>query len=95
MAITDPDPGQEDRSASIARFLTVLGEVFGVPDLAPGDQFLEIGGDSLDAVIVMDRIDLEFGVRPELDMFYQSESLGALAERWWRMVAEAREACPR
>ena len=108
MAVTDPtqedapsrpsgqdeSEGQTDRAATIERFLTVLAEAFGLADLAPTDHFLDIGGDSLDAVIVMDRIDLEFGVRPELDMFFQSENVADLAERWWQMVAEARRTAP-
>jgi acyl carrier protein len=94
MAVTDSDPCHGDRLASIERFLTVLSEVFGVPDLTLTDHFLDIGGDSLDAVIVMDRIDLEFGVRPELDMFFQSESVADLAHRWWQMVVEARATAP-
>lgn len=91
MTVTDPEQSQRERSAAIERFLTVLAEAFGVPDLTPTDHFLDIGGDSLDAVIVMDRIDLEFGVRPDLDLFFQSENVAVLAERWWEMVAEARK----
>jgi acyl carrier protein len=94
MAVTDPDHGQVDRSTCMARFLTVLAEAFGEDSLTLTDHFLDLGGDSLDAVIVMDRIDLEFGVRPELDMFFQSESVGVLAERWWEMVAEVRQSAP-
>lgn len=94
MTVTDSEQSQGERSAAIERFLTVLAEVFGVPDLTPTDHFLDIGGDSLDAVIVMDRIDLEFGVRPDLDMFFQSENVAVLADRWWEMVAEARGAAP-
>jgi acyl carrier protein len=92
MAVTDPDHAQADRSAAIARFLTLLAEVFGVDELTPTDHFLDLGGDSLDAVIVMDRVDLEFGVRPELDLFFESENVTVLAERWWELAAEARQA---
>jgi acyl carrier protein len=92
MAVTDSDPVQAERAAGITRFLTLLAEVFGLEELTPTDHFLDLGGDSLDAVIVMDRIDLEFGVRPELDLFFQSENVAMLAERWWDMVAAARQA---
>jgi acyl carrier protein len=90
MAVTDSDPVQTERAEGVARFLTLLAEVFGLDELTPTDHFLDLGGDSLDAVIVMDRIDLEFGVRPELDLFFQSENVRVLAERWWDVVAEAR-----
>jgi acyl carrier protein len=94
MPVTDSDPRQMDRLASIERFITVLAEVFGESAITLSDHFLDIGGDSLDAVIVMDRIDLEFGVRPELDMFFQSASVADLAQRWWQMVVEARATAP-
>jgi len=90
----DADRSSGDRSASVERFLTVVAEVFGVEELAAGDHFLDLGGDSLDAVIVMDRIDLEFGVRPELDMFFQSESVSDLAQRWWEQVVQVRSSAP-
>jgi acyl carrier protein len=92
MAVTDSDSVQAERTAGVDRFLTLMAEVFGLDELTPTDHFLDLGGDSLDAVIVMDRIDLEFGVRPELDLFFQSENVRVLAERWWDMVAEARRA---
>ncbi len=94
MAVTEPDHVQTERSAGVERFLTLLAEVFGLDELTPTDHFLDLGGDSLDAVIVMDRIDLEFGVRPELDLFFASENVRVLAERWWDMVVEARQAAP-
>jgi len=92
MAVTDSDPVQTERAAGVARFLTLLAEVFGLDELTPTDHFLDLGGDSLDAVIVMDRVDLEFGVRPDLDLFFQSENVRMVAERWWDLVAEARQA---
>ncbi len=79
-----------ERSDSVARFLAVVADVFGVSELTPTDHFFDLGGDSLDAVIVMDRIESEFGVSPTLDQFFQSDSVSDLAERWWVLVSDAR-----
>lgn len=89
-SVTDMEP--RDESDGRAHFLAVVAEVFGVDELTETDHFFDLGGDSLDAVIVMDRINTDYGVSPTLDLFFQSDSLADLADRWWTMVAEDRAA---
>lgn len=78
-----------ERAAAIARFHAVVAEVLDRESVSPDDHFLELGGDSLDAVVVIERMDREFGIRPDLATFFESESLADLTERWWRLAPPA------
>lgn len=75
-----------DEQQSIARFVAVVGEVIGVDNISPGDHFLDVGGDSLSAAILIDWIAQEFGVEPELDWFFDSQTVKELAGKWWAKV---------
>lgn len=64
------------------RFLQIVGEVLGV-DQTPADKhFLDIGGDSLSMAIVIDWVAQEFTVEPELDWFFESDTIGDVAHQW-------------
>jgi acyl carrier protein len=83
-----------DEQKSIARFIAVLGEVIGVDSISPGDHFLDVGGDSLSAAILIDWIAQEFGVEPELDWFFDSQTVEELAGKWWGKVQSSGQAVP-
>jgi len=85
VATTGTEP--RGRSESIDRFVAVVGEVIGVDPVARSEHFLDLGGDSLDAVIVTDVITAEFDTAPELDWFFESSSVEELADRWWRLMS--------
>jgi acyl carrier protein len=75
------------RSESIDRFVAVIGEVIGVDPVTRSEHFLDLGGDSLDAVIVTDVITAEFDTAPELDWFFESSSVEELVDRWWHLMS--------
>ncbi len=61
---TSPPPTLEQRLAGYWR------ELLGVESVAPGDHFIELGGNSLMATTLANRIEDELGVRPEMiDLF--------------------------
>jgi iturin family lipopeptide synthetase A len=78
---------QRDRSTSVDRFIAVIGEVIGLAEVTRTEHFLDLGGDSLDAVIVTDMISQEFGTAPELDWFFESATVQELADSWWRVMS--------
>lgn len=57
---TSPTPTLEQRLAGYWR------ELLGVESVAPGDHFIELGGNSLLATTLANRIEDEVGVRPEM-----------------------------
>ena len=71
-----------DKESGHARFYMVIKEVLGV-EVDPGTHFLDHGGDSMDAVIIADMMVEEFGVGPELDSFFVSDTVHDLAATWW------------
>jgi len=71
-----------DKASGFDRFYAVIKEVLGV-EVQPGTHFLDLGGDSMDAVIIADMVVEEFGVGPELDSFFVSDTVQDLAEKWW------------
>jgi|HubBroStandDraft_1064217.scaffolds.fasta_scaffold13989_2 acyl carrier protein len=81
-----PDLKSLGEEESKTRFLAVMGEVIGVDTVVPGDHFLDVGGDSLSAAILIDWISQEFGVEPELDWFFESQTVQDLADTWWNKV---------
>jgi acyl carrier protein len=83
-----------DEQQSIARFISVVGEVIGVDNISAGDHFLDVGGDSLSAAILIDWISQEFGVEPELDWFFDSQTVEELAGKWWGKVQAQRATVP-
>jgi acyl carrier protein len=86
--MTDVDTGAVvDRDRAVERFYAAVQEVLGV-ELDPGSHFLDLGGDSMDAVIVADMMAEEFGAAPELDAFFISESVRDLADKWWEAASQ-------
>jgi acyl carrier protein len=83
-----------NESQSVDRFVAVLAEVIGVEQVDAGEHFLDAGGDSLSTAIIIDWIDQEFGVEPEFDWFFDSETIRDLAARWWAKVRETAQATP-
>jgi acyl carrier protein len=71
-----------DKASGYARLYAVINEVLGVV-VEPATHFLDLGGDSMDAVIIADMMVDEFGVGPELDSFFVSDNIQELADKWW------------
>ena len=86
---TKQRPTVLERDASTKRFVAIICEVLGVESLSTDQHFLDAGGDSLSIAIIIDWVAQEFSVEPELDWFFESESIDMVTERWWAKVAEA------
>ena len=71
-----------DKDSGFGRLYAVIKEVLGV-EVEPGTHFLDLGGDSMDAVIIADMMVEEFGVGPELDSFFVSDTVQEIAAKWW------------
>jgi acyl carrier protein len=57
--------------------LEIFEEVLGIKDLSPDAVFLEVGGDSLAAVLCISRIREVLGVELVLEDFFTDESTAA------------------
>jgi acyl carrier protein len=77
-----------DKDASTKRFVELIGEVLGVDAVSPDQHFLDAGGDSLSMAIIIDWVAQEFSVEPELDWFFESETIAEVTERWWAKVEQ-------
>lgn len=84
--MTTVSSGQVDRDAGVNRLYMVINEVLGV-QVEPTTHFLDLGGDSMDAVIIADMIVEEFGVGPELDSFFVCDTVQELADQWWAVFS--------
>ncbi len=66
-SVREPASGEEDAAGDLTtteRFLTELWrELLDVPDVSPWDNFLDVGGDSLLAMQVIERVEESLGVR--------------------------------
>jgi acyl carrier protein len=80
--MTTVSSGQIDKDTGVDRLYAVINEVLGV-QVDPATHFLDLGGDSMDAVIIADMMVEEFGVGPELDSFFVSDTVADLADTWW------------
>ncbi|WP_422768936.1 acyl carrier protein [Plantactinospora sp. WMMC1484] len=87
-ALSSPRLTPAAKSKSIERFVELIGEVLGVDSVSPSQHFLDAGGDSLSMAIIIDWVAQEFSVEPELDWFFESETIGDVAERWWAKVEQ-------
>lgn len=59
----------------------VYEQILGINEVGIYDNFFEIGGHSLNAIRVINQIDVELGVRITLDMLLEYQSAKALAEK--------------
>lgn len=82
-----PTVTEADKEATIQRFVNLAGEVLGVDNMSPDQHFLDAGGDSLSMAIIIDWVAQEFNVEPELDWFFESNTIGEVAERWWARLS--------
>lgn len=78
-----------EKEASTQRFVAIVCEVLGVESVSTDQHFLDAGGDSLSIAIIIDWVAQEFSVEPELDWFFESESIDMVTQRWWAKVEEA------
>jgi len=82
---------------STSRNLTVVigaywRELLGIEAPSPGDDFIALGGNSMLATMLANRLEDELGVRPEVvDLFTTLAGMVALCEA---MLREAGEATP-
>jgi acyl carrier protein len=92
--MTTVSPGQVlDKDSGQARLYAVIKEVLGV-EVQPEIHFLDLGGDSMDAVIIADMMVDEFGVGPDLDSFFVSDTVREIAERWWTVFSAPAKPSP-
>ncbi len=71
-----------------AAIAAIWREQLGVPRVAAGDGFLELGGDSLIAVRVMARVNAAAGVELPVSALFRAGTLGALAALCRQAAAE-------
>lgn len=79
------DPANTGGGGSESKEETTIAEIWreviGAASFNPDDDFFEIGGSSLDAMIVLLRLEQTFGVRLELEDFYRNPTVQALNRR--------------
>ncbi|HEV2372277.1 MAG TPA: non-ribosomal peptide synthetase [Streptosporangiaceae bacterium] len=79
-----PQPAETaalERAALVtSRVAQIWGEVLGVTNVAPDDDFFSLGGTSISALRVISRVRNEFEVRVPLAVIFETPSVVALAE---------------
>ena len=73
----DPEAGRKTETESL--LASIWGELFGVDEVSAGDDFFELGGNSLAAAVVAARIQSVTGVDLNLETFADYPTLSALA----------------
>lgn len=76
-----PAAGDGGTSASPAKkkLARMFADVLGISTPGPGDNFFDLGGDSLSAARLLGRINTAFGVRLTMRQFFASPTVTALA----------------
>jgi acyl carrier protein len=70
-----------DRTEEIATFvLSEVAAILGRRTVTIDEDFFEIGGDSLDALELVERVEGRFGPVPALNSVFSMRSLGEIAE---------------
>ncbi|MCX5386231.1 condensation domain-containing protein [Streptomyces sp. NBC_00083] len=83
-SVAVPDNGrgaQESADPRERQLCRIVAEVIGVPHPRPGDNFFDLGGDSLLAMIVIGRVRAVMGCELRLRAFFDMRSLGELASQ--------------
>ncbi len=71
--------GDEPRTPTEAALAEIWAATFDMPAIGRGDDFFELGGDSLTAAIIAARVHAGFGVELNLGIFLEHQTLGDLA----------------
>ena len=65
-------------------------ELLGLQEIAPGDHFISLGGNSLLATMLANRIEEDLGIRPMMgELFNTLEEVATLCEQLVQEQAEA------
>jgi hypothetical protein len=80
LAMLDADAGEKETIA-VGTVGRIWAEVLGVPHVSPGDNFLDLGGNSVRAVQAASRISQRLSVRVEPGEIMLAETLGEFGER--------------
>jgi acyl carrier protein len=74
----------------LARLTRIWESALGLDDIEPSENFLDLGGDSMTATIVIARVRGEFGVELPLRALFDHPTVAELAE----VVAAGRPSAP-
>lgn len=82
-----PDPADDDggrkvaapRTATEAAVADCFAEVLGVTEMDPEDRFFDVGGNSLQALRAVSRVDKRFGIRVSVRQLYGSATISGFA----------------
>jgi acyl carrier protein len=85
---------RHDKTKTLSRFYAVIAEVIGLDNVATDAHFLDVGGDSLSAAIIIDWLAQEYGAEPELDWFFNSKDVAEIGEQWWKKLDTAPDPSP-
>lgn len=61
------------------RIIAIWTDVLGEDDIAPDDDFFDLGGSSIAAVRILPRLNEEFGVDAEIGLVFDHPTPGELA----------------
>lgn len=78
----------QDTEAMVA---TAWGEVLGCPAVLPDEHFFELGGNSMAAIKVVDRVNTEFGLQMTVQHLYEHPTVRDLSGEIRRLSREAGE----
>jgi acyl carrier protein len=73
--------GATDNSARRATLCALFADVFGVPEIGPDDDFFELGGRSVEAVLLAGRISATFGVAVSIADVFNAPTVAQLDQR--------------
>ncbi|MFC0516344.1 SDR family NAD(P)-dependent oxidoreductase, partial [Mucilaginibacter angelicae] len=67
-------------TATEAKLVLMVGSLLGISDIGIEDNFFEMGGDSLKAMVLIKRLKKEFNINIPLKDFFQKQNIKELAE---------------
>jgi acyl carrier protein len=71
----------DHQNPAAVRLCAIFAEVLGVPAIGLDDDFFELGGQSLHAMLIAGRVKTEFGVAISLMDLFDHPTVGRLLDR--------------
>lgn len=62
------------------RIIRIWSEILGEDDIAPDDDFFDLGGSSIAAIRIIPRISEEFGVEAEIGLLFDNPTPAELSD---------------
>jgi acyl carrier protein len=80
-----PDPGSDSGAPFSMDYENIIADIWSdvlaTPAIGPGDDFFDLGGNSLDAMMILSRIEDVFGVELDMEELVRHSTVEAFGRR--------------